>query len=604
MTPSPAPAPLHRPSERGQALALVAVVFIALAVFVGLAIDTGILFVNQAFLRRAVDAAALAASSQIREGQSLAQIGRYARQYVKLNNLDPKLVAVQMCTAAGTGLDEYRGSTDSVTLGLPLEPSDTLCAPPRRKQVRVGAAQTVNFTFLGLIGVYSTTVTANAVSEAASIDMVIVIDTSMSMGNNDPRLNDPAQAAAVAAACNAQADVNPEDGTGKCRPLWDTKQAAKDLIQTLYSPYDRVSVVTFDFAPRIVASLTGTPGDRDPTAAGYAGSVYQKINQIQLHIDAPAPSGFSNIPGVGPFYNPVNNLCRTGSTGTCGGIVITDTYSELSTCTGCGLRVGGSLLKFSGRPEAVWVMVFLSDGAVNMSDLPGGPLQSDFGFSVPASYPSGFCQGPLGAGGWRLPFCVAGNFVDPASGSPITYLANPKARQCGVWSQFTSAGQCPPGSVFVGSAGSATVGGTAYYYDVQDYARDMADQMALLVNCRFNGDYLPGRSVLEHCSGSGTDLYNQAEPIYGSPMTIYSIALGRLAANPPNYAGEQLLRYIAAVGDDGDRATDPCTQSGYADGTPLAPQSTCGNYYYAPSGSALAGVFEDIAKKIFTRLTK
>jgi hypothetical protein len=31
---------------------------------------------------------------------------------------------------------------------------------------------------------------------------------------------------------------------------------------------------------------------------------------------------------------------------------------------------------------------------------------------------------------------------------------------------------------------------------------------------------------------------------------------------------------------------------------------SCGNYYYAPTPSALLGIFEDIAKRLFTRLTK
>jgi hypothetical protein len=65
-------------------------------------------------------------------------------------------------------------------------------------------------------------------------------------------------------------------------------------------------------------------------------------------------------------------------------------------------------------------------------------------------------------------------------------------------------------------------------------------------------------------------------------------------------AGEQLLRYIASVGDDGDPATDPC--SGVPTSTLASPQS-CGNYYFAPIGASLNSVFEAIASRIFTRLT-
>jgi hypothetical protein len=61
--------------------------------------------------------------------------------------------------------------------------------------------------------------------------------------------------------------------------------------------------------------------------------------------------------------------------------------------------------------------------------------------------------------------------------------------------------------------------------------------------------------------------------------------------------GEQLLRYIANVGDNGDPrpADDPCATK---------PAGTsCGNYYYSPTGSGLLQVFEAIASRIFTRIT-
>jgi len=71
-----------------------------------------------------------------------------------------------------------------------------------------------------------------------------------------------------------------------------------------------------------------------------------------------------------------------------------------------------------------------------------------------------------------------------------------------------------------------------------------------------------------------------------------------IKVQPPDTApaGGALLRYIAAVGDDGDPSTDPC--AGITDYT-----QWCGNYYYSPTGSKLDRVFEDIASRLFTRLT-
>jgi hypothetical protein len=59
--------------------------------------------------------------------------------------------------------------------------------------------------------------------------------------------------------------------------------------------------------------------------------------------------------------------------------------------------------------------------------------------------------------------------------------------------------------------------------------------------------------------------------------------------------GEHLLRYVAAVGDDGNPITDPCSTFGVG--------LDCGNYYYSPTGAGLLEVFEAIASRIFTRIT-
>ena len=73
----------------------------------------------------------------------------------------------------------------------------------------------------------------------------------------------------------------------------------------------------------------------------------------------------------------------------------------------------------------------------------------------------------------------------------------------------------------------------------------------------------------------------------GNEISIYTIGLGAAGGNTSDpftvSIGEQLLRYMAAVGDDGDRETDPCETVG--------PRRICGQYYFAPSGAALEGIF-------------
>jgi hypothetical protein len=96
---------------------------------------------------------------------------------------------------------------------------------------------------------------------------------------------------------------------------------------------------------------------------------------------------------------------------------------------------------------------------------------------------------------------------------------------------------------------------------VDDYTRDIADETAL------------------------TFSENQNEPL-GNDIAIYTIGLA------VNSAGENLLRYIANVGDDGNRENPPT----------CAANTSCGNYFYATGGDDLRPIFENIASRIYTRI--
>ena len=69
--------------------------------------------------------------------------------------------------------------------------------------------------------------------------------------------------------------------------------------------------------------------------------------------------------------------------------------------------------------------------------------------------------------------------------------------------------------------------------------------------------------------------------------------------------GDTLLRYIAAVGDDGNPATDPCT-SIIPPSLPLVGNQSyqCCNYYFAQYSGILSNVFTDIFNRIYTRITQ
>jgi hypothetical protein len=90
----------------------------------------------------------------------------------------------------------------------------------------------------------------------------------------------------------------------------------------------------------------------------------------------------------------------------------------------------------------------------------------------------------------------------------------------------------------------------------------------------------------------------------GQGAVVFTIGLGdqvlqRYGTDPVPH-GVRLLRYIAGVGDDGDPATDPC--AGLYDNSGEW-ETWCGNYYFSPTGDRLTSIFEDIASRMFTRIT-
>ena len=118
-------------------------------------------------------------------------------------------------------------------------------------------------------------------------------------------------------------------------------------------------------------------------------------------------------------------------------------------------------------------------------------------------------------------------------------------------------------------------------YDADDYARDYAD---------FVGCYSPDPAAACSRPGQGA--------------VIFTIGMGNqvLSTYAPGDIphGVALLRYAAAVGDDGDPTTDLCANLNHNE---TEWRTWCGNYYFDATGNDLDRVFEDIASRIFTRIT-
>lgn len=503
--------------QRGQALILIALAFVGLAAFIGLAVDAGILYTNIGHLRRSVDAAALASANQFREGLTVAQLESSAKEFLDLNNLSSASAQVFVCEESivpGGPYSAYHDPTlcrclnDSLTFGdVGCDDSSEL---DHRKLVRVRGVLPVTFAFLPIIGFDSVDVNAEAISETAALDLILAIDTSASMAydlcsdgldndgdgeTDDCNINDPPSVGPDGIPEN---DVARCVSAGDCQPFEDVRDAAQFLINRMYFPFDRMAIVNFSQFGLMPLDL----------AAGDDWAVVTNaLNALDVEEE----------PDIATW-------CPDWFT-------IQDPSGCTSTNTAAGIRIANNELGGNGRQEAVWILILLSDGAANAA-------QDD------SSPPEWVCPGSTGAPTWVQPFC---RDTDPGS-------------------------RHAPGDAD---------------YDADDRARDMADLAGCLPVNEAASCSAPGNGVVIFTVGLG-GLVNDNQ---GCDSTVYSAA----ECTDAEVLGEELLRYVAAVGDDGDPATNPCGS--------VASGNDCGNYYFSPTGAGVLQVFEAIAGRIFTRIT-
>ncbi|MCF6277267.1 MAG: VWA domain-containing protein [Anaerolineales bacterium] len=383
---------LNNRAEEGQAIVLVAIALVALIAMMGLLIDGGIVFNDYSQLKKAADAAAISAALQYREGYTTTTLTDSATEFMNLNEINAVDIVIDTC------------DTDS-----------TLCTNPRRKLVRVSASKVVNFGFLPIIGIDSTKIKVVTVGEAASVDVVLVIDASASMayeGGGDPnRPDDPADDPAT---CNP---------AHSCQPFEQIKTSAKAFVNSLYFPYDRVAVVTFDRNPN--------PGAFAPWVVDTNGNGIAKdealalIDNLTVFQPPACDTAFGpclNYDSGGNFIGLECPLFRsTGDPSSCG-----------SSNIGGGLVVAGnSFAPAPVREDSLWVVILLAGGPANttLPDLP--------------SYPYGYCPTST----WTSPFCRDASASTRHCADPATRTACEATG--GVWNPTE--------------------------YDADDYARDMAD---------------------------------------------------------------------------------------------------------------------------------
>ena len=339
--------------ERGQVLVIVALSAVVLIAIVGLALDVGTLFIGNARLRRAVDSAALAAALQYRKDPTT-ELTKTATEFMLLN---------------GITLDAAHPLTVESCEDVP--PPADLCDPDvPRKLVRVSATATIRLAFLPVIGINSVSTSATATSEAASLDLVLVLDRSESM-TNDVVVGDPMRDPSY---CNIHPEMGKagNENAGGCQPFNEVQDAAVKFVQSpyLFFTYDRIAIVTFGQNAQVVMDFSNDPGDVISTIRNLTVFQGEETDADPTGINAIYPNGNpSRYYGSDDFIpdpDPADYLGMTCQQ------IRDDTdpnYPNPSPCTttniGEALRKAGNVFADTGRKQALWAVVLLTDGMAN-----------------------------------------------------------------------------------------------------------------------------------------------------------------------------------------------------------------------------------------------
>ncbi|NOH03536.1 MAG: VWA domain-containing protein [Chloroflexi bacterium] len=454
-----------RNAERGQAIVIVAFAMIGIIAAVGLMTDGGILLIEYGKLKRAIDSAAIASASQFRKNFEGTDLVEAAQDFLSLNQSEASTIIVYRCRR-----DPNTGDLETSVDGT--EHAEDLCTTPRRKLLRVFAERTVSLGFMRVLGINTATINASSVGEAASIDLVLVIDTSASMsyetGGNpdypDSSLDDPS-------VCNTSVS-NP------CEPMRSIKNVARDFVEGdfLFFPYDRVS---------IVAMTSQVPdGSRNTvTVLPLSYSESDVVNAIEgLNVFQPPECNWGSpaSPSSGPCLNYVSGsfvglecpLYRLGPDLIAG--TADDGVKDISSCNSS--NIGGALLRAAAefavdpiREDSFWAVIALAGGPANATD------------SYLPSFPYGYCPPST----WNDP-------VNPFCRDALAYTRH--------------------------SDGDAD-------YDADDYAHDMADYLA---------DPVDGQGVAVYTIGLGRLIRNapKGDPDAGEKLLTY---IAECAGEPTIY---------------------------------------------------------------------
>jgi len=392
---------------RGQIVVLFALMLVGMLALTGLAMDGARLYAARNRLQHALDGAALAGSNQFRVGRTLADIRQAARDFLAAQGFDVATIRVYTCDDPGPHAAE-------------------LCTTPRRKLVRVEAEVTIPMTFLRVVGWESARLSGTATGEAASVDLVLIIDNSESMAYDTPMVL--ASTNPIVCIPTNSPDPNPAcprpqrprfcNATDTCEPFRSVRQAAMMFAAQMYYPYDRVAVVSFDRQARLWVDLNGGTSFATVQNAIQSIRVYDPSQNASTAKCAGMDCTSGNCIPVPVFEPGAGNDPRPCPSSNLQG----------------ALRLAYSVLAEQGRRAetgALWSIVILSDAAANTTDpstsSPDQPTRN-FGLCPKYSPPPAWGEPTWywGDPAYR-PFCQDGDFEERHPSTSVRYDAEDAA---------------------------------------------------------------------------------------------------------------------------------------------------------------------------------
>ncbi|MCB0103808.1 MAG: hypothetical protein KDD74_17305, partial [Anaerolineales bacterium] len=341
-----------------------------------------------------------------------------------------------------------------------------------------------------------------------------------------------------------------------CQPLRAVKDVAIDFVESLiYFGYDRVAVVAMTGqATDISSAVTRVPYPVLPLSFNEANIINAiddlKVFQPRICDKTYTPGECLEYFGDPPVFNrPICQIFQLQ-------INAYDPNSDPSSCPSS--NIGGMLQlaqnAYSGsgdesnqRTESLWVSVLLASGAANST-------------TATDEFPNGFCPENTWLGSLNMDDV---EHVKAPLSPPLPKLCRdpyPDTRH-------------DPGDTASYTNPLSEVVEVVNIYDADDFARDMADQLAALKS---------GDGVTIYTIGLGNGVRTQSNGTPTTPCVVETTTGDRQCGE-----AEYLLRYIAR-----DAGND------------LNPTINHGEYFFAPNNLTLQNIFEIIAQNISTKISE